>query len=59
MAATAHAAPLDDLIEHDTDSEDPSCACGPEAVLVEIGGLVVWAYVHAFLDGREFAEEVP
>lgn len=59
MAATAHVAALDDLIEHETGGDEPSCVCGPEAVPVEVGGLVVWVYVHASLDGREFAEEVP
>ncbi|MGW1154447.1 hypothetical protein ACWD45_24585 [Streptomyces rubiginosohelvolus] len=59
MAATVHVTPLNDLIEHDTDSEEPSCVCGPQTVPVEVGGLVAWAYVHASLDGREFVEEVP
>jgi hypothetical protein len=57
MAATVHIAPVDDLIEHDTDTGDSSCVCGPEVVPVEIEGLIAWAYVHASLDGREFAEE--
>ncbi|MEI5032379.1 hypothetical protein RB201_04060 [Streptomyces sp. S1A(2023)] len=59
MAATAHVVPLDDLIDHDTDSEEPSCVCGPETVPIELGEIVAWAYVHASLDGRELAEEDP
>ncbi|WP_434744669.1 hypothetical protein [Streptomyces sp. A-14] len=59
MGATVHVIPLNDLVEHDTDSEEPSCVCGPNAVPIEVGGVVVWAYVHASLDGRELAEEVP
>lgn len=57
MAATVHVTPLDDLVEHDTDSEEPSCVCGPKTVPIELDGSVAWAYVHASLDGREFAEE--
>lgn len=57
MAAAMHVTPLDDLIQHDTNSDSPVCVCGPETVPVEIGGLVAWAYVHASLDGREFTEE--
>ncbi|MGW0780315.1 hypothetical protein [Streptomyces sp. NPDC002913] len=57
MAATVHVTPLDDLIEHDTDSDDSSCVCGPQEVPLDLGGgFIAWAYVHASLDGREHVE---
>ncbi|MEU9611914.1 hypothetical protein AB0D56_10215 [Streptomyces sp. NPDC048209] len=57
MAATIHVTPLNDLVAHNTDSDDASCVCGPQTVPVEIGGQIAWAFVHASLDGREFAGE--
>jgi hypothetical protein len=47
-----HVVPVDDLIEHDTDSDD-ECVCGPDFEFVE-GGAVV---THHSLDNREAAEE--
>ncbi|MDP5310378.1 hypothetical protein [Streptomyces poriferorum] len=57
MAVTVHVAPLRDLIDHETGSDEPSCVCGPAAMPVELcDGLVAWAYIHASLDGREHSE---
>jgi len=57
MAATIHATPLGDLIEHDTDVDDDSCVCGPTAVPLDINGVTAWVYVHPSLDGREIWED--
>lgn len=46
-----HVIPLDDLLEHDTDSKD--CMCDPE-IKVEGGVLIV---VHKSYDGREGKED--
>ncbi|MEU1434072.1 hypothetical protein ABZ438_08225 [Streptomyces sp. NPDC005786] len=56
MAATVHVAPLDDLIEHDTEVDDASCVCGPATVPLDINGSAAWVYVHPSLDGREVLE---
>lgn len=48
--STIHVYPLNDLVEHDTESDD--CVCGPECEFVE-GGVVV---SHHSLDGRELTE---
>lgn len=55
MSATVHVFPLEDLIEHDTESDE--CLCGPslEAVQREDGS-TGWMLTHHALDGREFAE---
>lgn len=59
MAAVVHVAPVDDLIEHETDSDEASCVCGPATLPLELcDGLVAWAHIHASLDGRENAEGV-
>ena len=60
MAAYAHAAPINDLIEHDTSSEEAGCICGPTIQLLTVNegalpGIAV--IVHHSLDGRE-AQEV-
>lgn len=52
---TSHLRPLADLVEHTVDVD---CVCGLRAEPVpsdDMGGLG-WVYVHASLDGREFAE---
>lgn len=50
-----HIEPLNDLIEHDTDSDD--CPCGPRCEPVEReDGSMNWLYVHHSLDGRERGE---
>ncbi len=56
--ATVHVFPVNDLIEHDTDSDD--CLCGPttEAVHDDEGGFG-WVVIHHSLDGRELREQLP
>ena len=53
--ATVHVFPVNDIIEHNTDTDD--CVCGPtvEPVMYDDGscGLVI---VHHSLDGREANE---
>ena len=53
LAATIHVLPVNDLTEHDTDTDD--CVCGPtaEPVIGGDGGSCGWAIVHHSLDGRE------
>lgn len=53
MGDTVHVYPVNDLIEHDTETDD--CLCGPnsEAVPDDDGGFG-WVIVHNSLDGREF-----
>jgi hypothetical protein len=47
-----HVTPIDDLIEHDLESED--CACGPATRPVKReDGSMGWVVVHHSLDGRE------
>lgn len=47
-----HVYPTNDLIIHDTDTED--CICGPEIVAIEHDdGSIGWLIVHHSLDGRE------
>lgn len=52
---TSHLRPLADLVEHTVDGD---CVCGPlvEPVPTDDMGGLGWVYVHASLDGREFAE---
>jgi hypothetical protein len=52
---TFHVLPVNDLIEHNSDSDD--CACGPTMKPVERDdGSMGWLIVHASLDGRELHE---
>lgn len=52
---TVHTYPVNDLIEHDTDSDD--CQCGPTTQPVESeDGTIGWHIIHHSLDGREFNE---
>lgn len=47
-----HVVPLNDLVEHVTDSDD--CVCGPRSDPVECeDGSLGWVVVHHSLDGRE------
>lgn len=49
---TYHVYPVDDLVDHDTDTED--CICGPTTKPVERDdGSYGWLIVHEALDGRE------
>ena len=51
----SHVFPVNDLIEHDTDTDD--CVCGPTAELViDDDGSCGWVIVHHSLDGREANE---
>lgn len=52
---TVHVSPVNDLIEHDTETED--CVCVPEIRPAEQeDGSVLWVLVHHSLDGREMDE---
>ena len=51
MTSTIHVYPLDDLREHDTESDN--CPCQPRIEYVGEGGKVV---VHNAWDKREFLE---
>lgn len=54
--ATVHTIPVNDLIEHDTDSED-ACPCGPTPEHVpNPDGPDGWLIKHHSLDGRELTE---
>lgn len=55
QAAVIHVYPVNDLVEHDTDSD--ACVCGPtpEAVPRDDGSMG-WLMVHHSLDGREARE---
>ena len=52
MSDPFHVFPVNDLVEHDTESDD--CACGPETRPVERSdGGIEWLIIHNSLDGRE------
>lgn len=53
--ATVHVYPVNDVVEHDTDTDE--CPCGPtlEAVSNDDGSYG-WVLTHHSMDGREFAE---
>jgi hypothetical protein len=52
MTDAIHTVPVNDLIEHDTATDD--CVCGPEAEAVERDdGSFGWLLIHHSLDGRE------
>jgi hypothetical protein len=52
-----HVYPEHDLVEHDTSTDEPDCACGPETRPVEQeDGSIGWLLVHHSLDGREAHE---
>jgi len=54
-AVVVHVYPVNDLIEHDTDSDDGICGPTPEAVAREDGSMG-WLMSHHSLDGREANE---
>ena len=57
MTNTLHVTPTDDLVDHDTSSAEPDCACGPEVrPVTHDDGSIGWQLVHHSLDGREQAE---
>lgn len=50
--ATVHCYPVNDLVEHNTDSDD--CVCGPAIEPVPgDDGYIGWLISHHSLDGRE------
>jgi hypothetical protein len=51
-----HVTPIGDLVDHDTSTAEPDCACGPEVRPVDHDdGSIGWLLVHHSLDGREQA----
>lgn len=49
--------PVNDLIDQDTDSDQPDCVCGPAVEHVPYSvGPDGWVIVHNSLDGREESE---
>lgn len=53
-----HVLPLNDLIEHDSSTGNPDCACGPRVEPVKAGdGSMGWVIVHHSLDGREKCDQ--
>ncbi|MBC9954931.1 hypothetical protein ICM05_09805 [Leucobacter sp. cx-42] len=46
-----HVYPVEDAIEHDTETD--ACICGPALEHVATGNGDGWVYVHHSLDGRE------
>lgn len=52
-----HVVPVDDLIEHDSSTDEADCPCGPTTQPVpRDDGSMGWLIVHASLDGRELTE---
>lgn len=49
---TLHVYPVDDLIEHNVETADADCTCGPALELCSGG----WIIHHHSLDGREHGE---
>ncbi|MET9222331.1 hypothetical protein ABZX65_26695 [Streptomyces sp. NPDC003300] len=57
MSNVEHVHPVNDLIAHDTSTDDADCPCGPTVRPVERpDGSMGWLIVHASLDGRELQE---
>lgn len=55
MGQTVHVSPINDLIDHDTDTDD--CLCGPSIEAVDDGdGGYGYVLTHHSLDGRERRE---
>ena len=55
IMATVHVFPVNDIIEHNTDTDD--CVCGPTAEpVIDDDGSCGWVIVHHSLDGREANE---
>lgn len=58
MSEAFHVVPVNDLVEHDTNTSEADCICGPEIEAVETDqGGINWMIVHHSLDGREHREE--
>lgn len=57
MSDTRHVVPNGDLIEHDWQTHEPTCVCGPTTRPVKReDGSVGWVITHNSLDGRELNE---
>ena len=56
MGSTVHVSPINDLIEHDTDTGQADCICGPMVEHVPSEGGDGWIILHHSLDGREERE---
>ncbi len=54
-----HVWPNDDAVEHDTETTDPTCVCGPKVELVTTDAGDHWMILHHSLDGREQHEPKP
>ena len=53
--ATIHVYPVNDLIQHNTDSDE--CLCGPTiGAVIADDGSCGWRVTHNSMDGREFSE---
>ena len=59
MAHTLHVSPTEDLIEHDTSTDQADCICQPTMQFVELDRGDGWIIVHNSLDGRETNEKAP
>lgn len=57
MPDVLHVAPVNDLVEHDINTTEADCACGPRTEPVKRDdGSMGWLVVHHSLDGRERKE---
>ena len=57
MGDTLHVHPADDMIGHDTSTDEPTCVCAPEVQPVRRDdGSFGWILIHHSLDGREQRE---
>lgn len=57
MTDIVHVHPVNDLIEHDTETTEAACVCGPTTTPVKReDGSVAWRITHNSLDGRELHE---
>lgn len=55
--STLHVVPVNDLVEHDTTTDQPDCICGPQTQLTpRADGSDGWILIHAALDNRETGE---
>jgi len=55
---TIHTVPRNDIVEHDTSTNEPDCVCGPTVNAVpQPDGSMGWQIIHHSLDGREHTEK--
>jgi len=58
VSDTVHVYPDNDLVEHDTDTNEADCMCGPTTRPIKRkDGSVGWVITHSSLDGREAREQ--